>query len=295
MAVVSDLVGLPDQGRAKMLEWAVAIWDVQGPADERFASAMPVVEEFMAFAAHEAVPGRIDPDGWAAHLYQAADRGELPREKCPVMMLDYITPSLDTTILAITNTIALFAEHPDQWELLRADRSLIPTRSTSHCAWSAQSRSSAGSSPRTTRSTACRCQPAAGWRCSTARPTATSATTRTRPDSTSPAAPRTIWPSGRGEHVCVGMHLARLEMTALLERLADRVTPVRHRRLHPNDQQRPCAARTPRGHRAHRRGPVTDGRKDGGWGRRASIPVNPNMSSIGATHRELHTRPHVPS
>ncbi|WP_243653340.1 cytochrome P450 [Pseudonocardia endophytica] len=28
---------------------------------------------------------------------------------------------------------------------------------------------------------------------------------------------------GRGEHVCVGMHLARLEMTALLERLADRV------------------------------------------------------------------------
>jgi len=28
---------------------------------------------------------------------------------------------------------------------------------------------------------------------------------------------------GRGEHVCVGMHLARLEMSALLERLADRV------------------------------------------------------------------------
>ena len=41
-------------------------------------------------------------------------------------MLDYITPSLDTTILAITNAIALFAEHPDQWDLLRADRSLIP-------------------------------------------------------------------------------------------------------------------------------------------------------------------------
>ncbi|MFD7710158.1 cytochrome P450 [Streptomyces sp. NPDC059786] len=28
---------------------------------------------------------------------------------------------------------------------------------------------------------------------------------------------------GWGEHVCVGMHLARLEMGALLERLADRV------------------------------------------------------------------------
>ncbi|MFZ3598771.1 cytochrome P450 [Streptomyces sp. BH104] len=29
---------------------------------------------------------------------------------------------------------------------------------------------------------------------------------------------------GRGEHVCVGMHLARLEMGALLDRLADRVS-----------------------------------------------------------------------
>ena len=29
---------------------------------------------------------------------------------------------------------------------------------------------------------------------------------------------------GRGEHVCVGMHLARLEISTLLERLADRVS-----------------------------------------------------------------------
>jgi len=71
MAVVSDLVGLPDQGRAKMLEWAVAIWDVQGPADERFGKRDAAwLRSSWRFAAHEAVPGRIDPDGWAAHLYQ---------------------------------------------------------------------------------------------------------------------------------------------------------------------------------------------------------------------------------
>ena len=109
-----------------MLEWASGHLGRPGPADERFAAAMPLVEEFLGFAANEAVPGKIDPDGWAAQLYTAADRGELPRDKCPVMMLDYVTPSLDTTILGITNMVALFAEHPDQWDLLRADRSLIP-------------------------------------------------------------------------------------------------------------------------------------------------------------------------
>ena len=126
MAVVSDLVGLGEGHRGRMLEWAAAIWDVQGPANERFVAAAPLVEEFLGFAANDAVPGKIDPDGWAAQLYQAADRGELPREKCPVMMLDYVTPSLDTTILAITSAIALFAGHPEQWDQLRADRSLIP-------------------------------------------------------------------------------------------------------------------------------------------------------------------------
>src|SRR3954447_23525065 len=49
MTVVSDLVGLPDRGRAKMLEWAGAIWNTQGPADERAAAAGPAVGEFLAF------------------------------------------------------------------------------------------------------------------------------------------------------------------------------------------------------------------------------------------------------
>ncbi|MFF3568119.1 hypothetical protein ACFYXQ_10115 [Nocardia jiangxiensis] len=39
MTVVSDLVGLPEHARAKMLDWAAAIWDTQGPADDRVAAA----------------------------------------------------------------------------------------------------------------------------------------------------------------------------------------------------------------------------------------------------------------
>src|SRR5258707_1232299 len=207
-----------------MLEWAAAIWDVQGPANERFTSAMPAVEEFVAFAVNEAVPGRIDPDGWAAHLYQAADRGELPREKCPVMMLDYVTPSLDTTILGITATIALFAAHPDQWDLLRADRSLIPHAIN-------ESLRMETSVPQFTRvltedheidGVAL----AAGSRVALLYGSA-NRDGRKYPDPDRfdiTRRPSDHLAFGRGEHVCVGMHLARLEMSTLLERLADRVT-----------------------------------------------------------------------
>lgn len=223
MAVVSDLVGLPDRGRAKMLEWAAAIWNVQGPANERFTAAMPAVEEFLVFAHEDAVPGNIDPDGWAAHLYQAADRGEMPRDKCPVMMLDYVTPSLDTTILAITNAIALLAEHPDQWDLLRADRSLIPHAIN-------ESLRLETPVPQFSR-VLTEDHDVGGVPLPAGARVALLYGSANRDERKYPDPARfdiTRRPSdhlafGRGEHVCVGMHLARLEMTALLERLADRV------------------------------------------------------------------------
>jgi cytochrome P450 len=41
-------------------------------------------------------------------------------------MIDYLVPSLDTTISGIASALALFASHPDQWDALRAEPSLLP-------------------------------------------------------------------------------------------------------------------------------------------------------------------------
>jgi cytochrome P450 len=40
--------------------------------------------------------------------------------------LDYMGPSLDTTVFGISSGVWLFANHPDQWDLVRNDPSLIP-------------------------------------------------------------------------------------------------------------------------------------------------------------------------
>ena len=42
------------------------------------------------------------------------------------LMIDYLAPSLDTTISGIASALALFASHPDQWDTLRAEPSLLP-------------------------------------------------------------------------------------------------------------------------------------------------------------------------
>jgi len=126
ITIVSELVGLPESGRERMLEWAPANFDCFGPENERTQKAMPVVSEMLHFALTECVPGKLKPGGWAAKIWEAADRGEIPAEQCAAMMNDYMGPSLDTTIFATGAAIMLFATHPDQWDLIRENPSLIP-------------------------------------------------------------------------------------------------------------------------------------------------------------------------
>lgn len=126
VTIVSELVGLPEEGRERMLVWAQANFDCFGPMNQRTIDAFPIVEEMVRYAFSECVPGKLRPDGWAARIWAAADRGDIRHEQCPVMMNDYMGPSLDTTIFATQSAIRLFAENPEQWDLIRETPSLIP-------------------------------------------------------------------------------------------------------------------------------------------------------------------------
>ena len=126
VSIVSNLVGLPEAGRERMLDWAAANFDCFGPMNDRTTAAFGIVQEMVRYAYTECVPGKLKPGGWAAMIYEAADRGEIPQSQAPAMMNDYMGPALDTTIFATSTAIWLFGQHPDQWDLLRADPSLIP-------------------------------------------------------------------------------------------------------------------------------------------------------------------------
>src|SRR5260221_5865447 len=97
-----------------------------GPMNARAGNAMPVLSEMMQYARTHAVPGKLKPGSWAEAIHHAAAAGEVPSEAVPVMMIDYMGPSLDTTIFGISNGVWLFANYPDQWDLVCNDPSLIP-------------------------------------------------------------------------------------------------------------------------------------------------------------------------
>lgn len=72
-----------------------------------------------------ATPGKLKPGSWTARIYELAERKEIPPEACPLLVRDYIGPSLDTTIAAIGELIYQLGRNPEQYALLRNDPSLV--------------------------------------------------------------------------------------------------------------------------------------------------------------------------
>ncbi|OBB00636.1 monooxygenase [Mycobacteriaceae bacterium 1482268.1] len=124
-AVVPDLVGWPRDERDNLLRWGAATFDIIGPLNGQAIKSAPAALQMLRFA-KRVVRRRSVIEGSMAHeLLVAADAGKLSHAECAPLMIDYIAPSLDTTISAISSALHLFATHPQQWQLLRTDPSLI--------------------------------------------------------------------------------------------------------------------------------------------------------------------------
>ena len=126
VSIVSELVGMPEHGRENMLRWAAAVFDMLGGANARAEDALPVVVEMRQYTLNEATRDKVRPGGWVAMLYDAAEQGLIEQAQVQTLMRDYLGPSLDTTIFATGHLMHQLARHPEQWEMLREDPSLIP-------------------------------------------------------------------------------------------------------------------------------------------------------------------------
>jgi len=124
VSMVSHMVGLPEDGRARMLDWAAASFNVLGPMNERAQAAVPSLMEGAQYIA-ELDREELAPEGWAAGLYRAADEGKIDMDEARKLVFDYVAPSLDTTILGTGHLLYQLGRHPEQFAKIKNDRSLI--------------------------------------------------------------------------------------------------------------------------------------------------------------------------
>ena len=215
---VANLVGLPDIGREKMLEWAAAAFNVVGPnlPPDDVARIREVFGYLAGLTEEDVASG-----SWAASLFAAVREGKLAPHEAMGAISAYVIPSLDTTILAKGHLLYNLASYPEQWQLLRERPDLIPSAVLENLRHSAPlrwfSRVAAVDYPIGDAVIP------AGARVMLLFGCANRDERRyLRPDFfdvTRDARDHLAW--GTGVHMCAGMHLARIEMEVLLEALVE--------------------------------------------------------------------------
>jgi cytochrome P450 len=124
--VVAELVGITGVDAERMLAWSNAAFDAFGPGGDRAMQAMPTLMDLGGFVA-ELDRSKLVPGGWADQLMDCADAGDLSPEEAIGLLQDYIVPSLDTTTLATGELLFQLAANPAEFERLKADPELVPS------------------------------------------------------------------------------------------------------------------------------------------------------------------------
>ncbi|WP_216901477.1 cytochrome P450 [Nocardia alni] len=125
LEVVADLIGFTGHVRDNMLRWGQAAMQVIGPMNHRTAESFPIAGELYEWCS--TVTGQdLTPGSVGRGIFEAQEQGAIPPGTAGYIIHQYLGAGVDTTIAAIGNIVALFAAHPEQLALIRANPSLTP-------------------------------------------------------------------------------------------------------------------------------------------------------------------------
>jgi cytochrome P450 len=218
-----DVIGLPEEGREHMEAFGHMVWATLGPTNELFEEAMTDAETIGAWISTATLRDRLAPESLGMSMFEAADAGEITEDDALLLVQTIVAASADTTVMTLSAAIRAFCEFPDQWELLRSDRSLVRNAFDESLRWDSPSRMAGRIT--TTDVDIDGITIPAGERCGLLFAAANRDPRRwDEPDRFMVArdlAGQLGW--GFGVHLCVGRQLAVLEADALLSALLDTV------------------------------------------------------------------------
>ncbi|MFK7838297.1 MAG: cytochrome P450 [Sulfitobacter sp.] len=126
LAIVVDLIGLSDEGKDEMLNWAAATFNLFEGFNARSRAAFDDLKGLQTYLAEHGRRDALKDGGLAQRIFEVAPDKGFSEAEAAQLMRDYINPSLDTTVSAAGFAAYYFAKFPDQWDALRNDATLVP-------------------------------------------------------------------------------------------------------------------------------------------------------------------------
>lgn len=124
MLVFPDTIGVPEEGREKLLVYAAAVFNAFGPRNAIFERGNAIAADAIAWVANACKRENLTPGGWGMAVYEAADAGDCTQDEAERLVRSFLSAGVDTTVNGIGHMMLAFASAPEQWERLRADPSL---------------------------------------------------------------------------------------------------------------------------------------------------------------------------
>jgi cytochrome P450 len=228
--VIARLLGLPEEDFLQFQRWSIELIGLVADIDRGLAASEALKEYFAGIVADR----RANPqEDVISDLVQAEVDGERLTDEAIYSFLRLLLPAgAETTYRSSGNLLYLLMTHPEQMAAVREDRALLPQAIEEALRFEPPLLTIARTATCEVEIAGVTLQPGEGitTHIGSANHDETRWENAETFDSFRPAIPHIAF--AHGPHMCLGMHLARLETSVLLNRVLDRLTNLE---LDPGD------------------------------------------------------------
>ncbi len=124
MQVFPDTIGLMDDGRENLIDYATIVFNAFGPRNRVLAESMKGKESALAWVEEACKRENLKPGGWGMAVYDAVEEAGMPPDYAPRLVRSFLSAGVDTTVNGIAHLMLALGQFPDEFAKLRADPKL---------------------------------------------------------------------------------------------------------------------------------------------------------------------------
>jgi cytochrome P450 len=124
LMVFPDTIGLPEDGREHLIEYATIVFNAFGPNNRLLEESQRGKERAIAWVADACLRENLRPGGWGHAVYDAAETEGFSEEEAARLVRSFLSAGVDTTVNGIGHLVYALASYPAEFARLRADPNL---------------------------------------------------------------------------------------------------------------------------------------------------------------------------
>ena len=122
--VFPKAVGMTDVNKRHLVDYGAMVFNSLGPDNDIRKGTMVKAAEIIPWINAACARDRLTGDGMGGILYAAADAGDITHDEAGLLVRSFLSAGVDTTVSSIGNALVCLAQHPAEFEKLKADPSL---------------------------------------------------------------------------------------------------------------------------------------------------------------------------